>query len=663
MTISKVLVANRAEIALRVMRGAAAMGYTTVAVYSEADANAAHVQAADEAVCIGAASAADSYLAIDHIIEAARVSGADAVHPGYGFLAENAAFAQAVEDAGLIFIGPTAAAIELMGSKRAAKQRMIAAGVPCVPGYEGDEQDDATLLKQAQTIGCPIMVKASAGGGGRGMRLAETEADLENAIASARSEAESAFGSGELILEKAVVSARHVEIQVFADTHGNVVHMGERDCSVQRRHQKVVEEAPSPAVDKALRASMGAAAVEAAAAIGYRGAGTVEFLLEPETGQFYFMEMNTRLQVEHPVTEMITGLDLVEWQLRVAAGEPLPLTQDDITFTGHAMEVRLCAEDPEADFMPQTGTIRAWRAPTGTGVRADHCVQAGGEVSPYYDSMVGKIIAWGANRDVARTRLIAALDRTLFLGVTHNKSFLTSVLRHPVFAGGEFDIHFIDKHMPRDAQQPAEPATQHVALAAAVIHAHAAMQLAQQHTLECNQLNWRSSNTVAVPGKLACGEHSWDVRLDAGPGHCYTVSVAGDAVATFEFKQLTPTACCYVRDGVQAKADYSIADGQLWLAVDGQTWAFRDELLQPPETAVDGGDGRVVARMDGKILDVSVAVGDRVSQGQKLLVLEAMKMEFQMDAGVDGVVEAISCAAHDQVAARQLLLTITPNEQ
>jgi geranyl-CoA carboxylase alpha subunit len=657
---SKVLVANRGEIAIRVMRGAAKMGYATVAVYSEADREAPHVLAADEAVCIGPAAASESYLAIDHIIEAARASGADAVHPGYGFLAENAAFARAVEDAGLVFIGPPPAVIELMGSKRAAKQRMAEAGVPCVPGYQGDAQDEAALIEEARAIGYPVMVKASAGGGGRGMRLVENEADLADAIASARSEAQNAFGSGELILERAVAAARHVEVQVFADTYGNVVHLGERDCSVQRRHQKVVEEAPSPAIDAALREKMGNAAVEAAAAIGYRGAGTVEFLFEPASGAFYFMEMNTRLQVEHPVTEMITGLDLVEWQLRVAAGEPLPLAQDAITFDGHAMEVRLCAEDPDNGFMPQTGRILAWRAPAAAHVRADHCVQAGGEVSPHYDSMVGKIITWGPNRGVARERLIAALECTLLLGVVHNKAFLAQILRYESFAGGDFDIHFIDTHMPREAASAPPP--RHVALAAAIVHARDAKALADERGLDRERLNWRSANAAPIISSLARGGQSRDLRLAADPGGHYAVTV-DEETFEFQFRHFSEAACHYECNGVLAHADYVVEDGEIWLAVDGATWAFTDTVLQPPEADIADSDGRVVARMDGKIIDLRVTEGERVEAGQKLLVLEAMKMEFQMDAPVAGVVESVSCAAGDQVGANRLLLTIISDEK
>src|SRR5215470_12104765 len=408
MTFSKVLVANRGEIAWRVMRTAKAMGYRTVAVYSDADKDAPHVAFADEAARIGPPPVGESYLSIARILEAAKTSGADAVHPGYGFLSENEAFAAACDKAGLTFIGPPAAAIAAMGNKAAAKRRMIEAGVPCVPGYQGADQSDGILEKEARKIGLPVMVKAAAGGGGRGMRLVESAGDLAEAIRTARAEAESAFGSGELILEKAVVDTRHVEIQVFADNHGNVIHLGERDCSVQRRHQKVIEEAPSPAVDAGLRQRMGAAAVAAATAIGYRGAGTVEFLLASD-GAFYFLEMNTRLQVEHPVTEAITGLDLVEWQLKVAAGEKLPLTQEQVAFSGHAIEVRLYAEDAYAGFLPQTGCMDVWRPASGPGVRIDHGMKDGLQISPFYDPMLAKVIAHGRTREQARERLAREL--------------------------------------------------------------------------------------------------------------------------------------------------------------------------------------------------------------------------------------------------------------
>ncbi|MGD8417977.1 MAG: biotin carboxylase N-terminal domain-containing protein, partial [Pseudomonadales bacterium] len=393
------LVANRGEIALRIMRTAKAQGVHTVAVYSEADAAAPHVQFADDAVCIGPPPVAESYLRGEAIIQAALDKGAHAIHPGYGFLSENADFARAVAAAGLTFVGPPAAAIEVMGDKARAKRRMIEAGVPCVPGYEAEDQSEARLIEAAGGIGFPVMVKAAAGGGGRGMRLVRTPADLPDALRLARSEAENAFGSGSLILEKAIVRPRHVEIQVFADEHGHVIHLGERDCSVQRRHQKVVEEAPCPVMTPELRAAMGSAAVEAALAVDYRGAGTVEFLLD-EAGEFYFLEMNTRLQVEHPVTELVTGLDLVALQLAVAEGRPLGIDQDDVALSGHAIEVRLYAEDPAQDFLPATGPIHRWH-PTEM-LRVDAGIASGGEVSPFYDAMVAKLIAHGESRDAAR---------------------------------------------------------------------------------------------------------------------------------------------------------------------------------------------------------------------------------------------------------------------
>ena len=395
-----ILVANRGEIAVRVIRSAQLQGYKAIAVYSEADANAPHVAMADEAVLIGAAPVKESYLDAGKILDAARRTGAQAIHPGYGFLSENAEFAEACEKEGIAFIGPSAEAIRVMGNKAESKRRMIEAEVPCIEGYQDVDQSDATLIEAAKKIGIPIMVKAAAGGGGRGMRLVEKMEDLPLALSSARSEAENAFGSGELILEKAVIQPRHVEIQVFGDQHGNVVHLGERDCSIQRRHQKVVEESPCPVMTPELRAAMGAAAVNAAKSINYVGAGTVEFLLDREN-KFYFLEMNTRLQVEHPVTEMVTGLDLVALQFRAAQGYPLGLAQEDITLTGHAIEVRLYAEDVSNDFLPATGTAHVWEVPTGEGIRVDHGLLQGQEISPFYDPMVAKIIAWGEDRDVA----------------------------------------------------------------------------------------------------------------------------------------------------------------------------------------------------------------------------------------------------------------------
>lgn len=451
----KVLVANRGEIAVRVIRGCRQQGFATVAVYSEADRDALHVRLADEAVCIGPSRARDSYLSVPALINAASRTGADAVHPGYGFLSERAEFAQAVLDAGLIFIGPDPAAIAAMGNKSSSKLRMLAAGVPCLPGYQGDDQSDEFLIAEALKVGLPVMVKAAAGGGGRGMRLVHEASALLAAIQSARSEATNAFGSGQLLIEKAVMHARHVEIQVFGDQFGNVVHFGERDCSIQRRNQKVVEETPSPAVDDTLRLKMGRAAVSAACAVNYVGAGTVEFMLA-NNGAFYFLEMNTRLQVEHPVTESVYGVDLVEWQLRVAQGKPLPLNQSEILARrkGHAIEVRLCAEDPAKQFMPQIGTIRRWHAPQGEGLRVDHGLVEGQTLTPHYDSLLGKLIAHGENREAARLKLIALLQDTVLDGVVNNRIFLAEILAHPMFAAGTFSTSFIAEHFPATLPKP-----------------------------------------------------------------------------------------------------------------------------------------------------------------------------------------------------------------
>jgi len=446
---SKILIANRGEIACRIIRTAHAMGYKTVAVHSEADREALHVKMAGEAVCIGPAEASASYMNIECIIQTSLQTGADAVHPGYGFLSENPAFAEACIKNGIAFIGPDPQAIRVMGNKAAAKRKMIKAGVPCIPGYEGEDQSDTQFIDTAQKIGFPVMIKAAQGGGGRGMRLVKKPEKLAKALKAARSEAENAFGSGELILEKAVIEPRHIEIQIFADSYGNIVHMGERDCSIQRRHQKVIEEAPSPVISDELRTRMGDSAIAAASEICYCGAGTVEFLLTDE-GDFYFLEMNTRLQVEHPITEFITGFDLVEWQLRIARGEKLPLTQSDISLTGHAIEARLYAEDPYNNFLPKVGTLIEWAPAIGTGIRVDHGLQSGLEITPYYDPMIAKIIAHGDTREEARERLILALKKTVDQGLVTNRLFLIECLEAKAFIQGDVTTAFIDTHFPKE---------------------------------------------------------------------------------------------------------------------------------------------------------------------------------------------------------------------
>jgi len=616
MNFSKILVANRGEIAWRVMRTAKAMGYRTVAVYSDADREAPHVSFADEAVRIGPPPVGESYLSIDRILEAAHKSGADAIHPGYGFLSENEAFAAACEKAGLVFIGPPPAAIAAMGNKAAAKRRMIEAGVPCVPGYQGTDQSDARLENEARHIGLPVMVKAAAGGGGRGMRLVERQADLAEAIRTARTEAESAFGSGELILEKAVVDARHVEIQVFADAHGTVIHLGERDCSVQRRHQKVVEEAPSPAVDADLRARMGAAAVAAARAIGYRGAGTVEFLLAAD-GAFYFLEMNTRLQVEHPVTEMITGQDLVAWQLMVAAGESLPLSQEKVSFSGHAIEVRLYAEDAYAGFLPQTGRIDVWRPATGPGVRIDHGIKQGLAISPFYDPMIAKVIAHGATRDQARVRLVQALRDTVVLGPTTNRHFLIRLLEHPEFAAGEATTAFLGKH-----PFPAPPVSDtHWQAAATLLWRQSAARY------PAALRGWRNSNPEPTPIRLAVGTSE---RL---------LQVTGREP---------------VGDGMR----YHVDGDEIIVDLDGFSVRFTDRTYAPPAAAAAGSDGRLRAPMDGRIVAIKVAPGESVAKGQTLIVLEAMKIQHQLKAALDATVESVAVQEGQQVSNRTVLVTM-----
>ncbi len=655
----KVLIANRGEIAVRIVRGCRRLGYKTVAVHSEADGDALHVRLADEAVCIGPPPVQHSYLAIENIIAAARRSGAQAVHPGYGFLSERADFAQAVRDAGLVFIGPDPATIEAMGNKSASKIRMLAAGVPCVPGYQGDDQSDATLVAAAKRVGLPVMIKAAAGGGGRGMRLVHDEAELLANVQSARSEAANAFGDGQLLVEKAVMRARHVEIQVFGDRHGNVIHLGERDCSVQRRNQKVVEEAPSPAVDEALRARMGAAAVAAAKAVAYVGAGTVEFMLA-STGEFYFLEMNTRLQVEHPVTELVYGVDLVEWQLRVAQGEPLPMTQDEVSARrkGWAMEVRLCAEDPARDFLPQTGTVLAWRPAEGAGMRVDHGLVEGQIIGPYYDSMQAKLIAFGATRHVARRKLLQMLDETTLLGVGTNRDFLARILADEVFAGGDFSTDFIAQRFPAEARRPS---LRHQALAALLLHHGDAVALLADAGFASSLRDWHSSPGAATQIRLRRSgvEIVCALRLQSDGGH--EVRLVGPMDAPGERLRIESTQDHEVRflaDGIRSCATFARDGDCLWLAYDGLTECYEDLTYAPAVAAGAGVDGRLVAPMDGRIVAVNTQVGAHARKGETLVVLEAMKLEFQIAAAAAGIVKDLACQVGQQVRSRQLLVVI-----
>ncbi|BFM14874.1 acetyl/propionyl/methylcrotonyl-CoA carboxylase subunit alpha [Maricurvus nonylphenolicus] len=648
--ITKVLVANRGEIAVRVMRTARDLGYRTVAVYSEADAGALHVSEADQAVCIGPAAVGESYLVAEKILEAAKQTGADAIHPGYGFLSENAAFSEACEEAGITFIGPRSEAINLMGSKRLSKIAMIDAGVPCIPGYQDADQSDETLLAKAKDIGFPLMVKASAGGGGRGMRLVFEESELAEQIRTARSEAETAFGSGELILERAVLEPRHIEIQVFADEHGNAVYLGERDCSIQRRHQKVVEEAPSPFVDPELRQRMGEAAVNAAKACNYRGAGTVEFLVDKDKN-FYFLEMNTRLQVEHPVTELITGQDLVAWQLKVAAGETLPLGQDDIELNGHAVEVRLYAEDPRNNFMPQTGQVRLWDYPERAGIRMDHGIQTGQEVSPFYDPMIAKVIAYGDNRAEAIRRLASAVQDTQLLGMNNNKLFLQNVLRHDVFGAGEATTAFIEQHFSADVSMDQKQPSNNTLAKAALLNYQRAIKEGQ-----ASSSNWSRAIAQSYVYKLEFDGQANVVTLVNNDDY-FEISV-GDDTFTLNFVALEDNRCTYIENGVRENMHFAFDNKTLYLDDGTGHFIIEDITHQPAAAAGGAGSGQIKASMDGAIVEVMVKEGDTVEAGQTLVVLEAMKMEHPLKAGISGTVTAISCEAGQQVKTKQLLITV-----
>ncbi len=647
----KILVANRGEIAVRVMNTARRLGYRTVAVYSEADAGALHVQVGDEAVCIGAAPVNESYLVAEKILAAAASTGADAIHPGYGFLSENSDFSRACSEAGITFIGPPEAAIELMGSKRLSKLAMLEAEVPCIPGYQGEDQTDEGLITQALEIGFPLMVKASAGGGGRGMRLVHEESELAEQIKTARSEAQNAFASGELILERAVLEPRHIEIQVFADDHGNVVYLGERDCSIQRRHQKVVEEAPSPFMDEELRVAMGEAAVNVARACDYRGAGTVEFLVDKER-HFYFLEMNTRLQVEHPVTEMITGQDLVAWQILVAAGQPLPLSQQDIELNGHAVEVRLYAEDPRQGFLPQTGTVQAWHYPDREGIRVDHGIAEGQVVSPFYDPMIAKVIAWGKNREDACRKLASAVQDSTLLGLNNNKLFLQNVLRHPVFVDGEATTAFIEQHFQSDPSMDLEqPSERTLAIAALLLFTGK----------NRDEQGWHNPAAANYHFRLDFADHNYDVRLSQQE-RAYTVSCE-ESEFTLELIDLTSNKAYLSADGVRFKVDYCLQDKRLFLDDGSGHFSLEDVTHAPAASAVGEGSGDIKASMDGAIVDILVAVGDLVEAGQTLVVLEAMKMEHPLKTGISGTVAAINAAVGDQVKNKQLLAVVKTAEQ
>jgi 3-methylcrotonyl-CoA carboxylase alpha subunit len=649
----KILVANRGEIACRVIRTCRALAVRTVAVHSSADAHALHVEMADEAYAIGDPRPTHSYLRGDRIIEVAKASGAEAIHPGYGFLSENGAFARAVEAAGLVFIGPTPEAIEKMGLKDRAKAILEKAGVPVVPGYHGERQDDAFLGSQAAKIGFPLLVKAVAGGGGRGMRLVASEGEFEAQLAAARREAKGAFGDDRVLLERFVQGPHHVEFQVFGDTHGNFVHLFERECSIQRRHQKVLEETPSPFLDDALRHRMGKAAVAAARAIGYRGAGTVEFIVGADR-RFFFMEMNTRLQVEHPVTEMVTGEDLVEWQLRVAAGEALPLGQPEILTGGHAIEVRICAENPSHGFLPETGRVAVLRTPPeAPDVRLDTGIREGDTVSVFYDSMIGKLVAWGDNREEAARRLLTALARTEILGVRTNLAFLERLVAHPAFLAGDTDTGFIEAH--RDDLLPPAGEVPLEALVAASARVHLDERAAAKGSSPWGDgSGWRLNQPAArtVEFRRADGE-SVKVEAEMRAGHA-VVRVAGASHRVV----LGPSDGERLQISLDDETFFAraVRHGDL---ISASTPAGRHELrLVDPfhyEPADLLPDARLTALMPGRVVKLLARAGDPVSKGQSLMILEAMKMVHTLVSPRDGVIERVAFAEGELVPADAVL--------
>ena len=634
----KILIANRCEIALRVMRTAKRLGYETIAVYSTADANARHVREADKAVWIGESQPSQSYLRIDAIVQAAKASGADAIHPGYGFLAENAEFAKACRDAGLVFIGPSPEAILAMGNKAGAKDIMQKAGVPCVPGYQGEDQSDATMLTAAKRIGFPVIIKAVAGGGGRGMRLVANDAAFPAALRAARLEAQNAFGDPGVILERAIVQPRHIEIQVFGDRHGNAIHLGERDCSVQRRHQKLIEEAPSPAVSPELRTRMGATAVAAVKAIDYEGAGTLEFLLD-SAGNYYFMEMNTRLQVEHPVTEAITGLDLVELQLRVAGGEPLPLTQAEVKSSGHAIEVRLCAEDAAHGFMPQSGRMLRWRAPSE--LRVEDALESGGEISPFYDSMIAKIISHGATRDEARRRLTAGLKQMTALGVTTNQSFLARCLDHPAFAAGQATTAFIDEHST-DLLGVKTGDGLHAAVAALLVHVSAIGPVHAQQRLGL-------AHGYPIPMRFDLDGHVIEPTVRRERGDVFRVGLA-ESEHTLTLGSRDGNVLHFRSDGVLASATFVREGTDLYFNFAGTTSHVRDlSHVAVMKAGAAGSDGKLRASMNGRVVSVLAKAGDILAAGAPIIVLEAMKMQHVHAAPVSGKLAVLNAEEGDQI--------------
>lgn len=658
--IKKLLVANRNEIARRILRAAKPMGIATVAVYSEADAKALHVQEADEAYCIGPAPSLESYLRIDTLIETALKAGADAIHPGYGFVSESPAFAQACADAGITLVGPTPQAIADMADKACAKDIALQAGLPCIPGFSEADATVTDLMAAAQRIGYPVMIKALAGGGGRGMRLVNSESEFAAQLHSAQLEAKNAFNDDRVMLEKAIINPRHIEIQVLADTFGHAVHLGERDCSVQRRHQKIVEEAPSPAVNVELRARMGEAALKLVHATRYVGAGTVEFLLD-SNGDFYFIEMNTRLQVEHGVTEAITGIDLVQWQLRIASGEPLTLQQQDIVFTGHAIQGRLCAEDPARDFMPQTGPVLAWKPAEHS--RCDHALEVGGEVSPWYDSLLAKVIVHAENRLAACEKLADSLNRTTLMGFEHNALYLQRIASHAVFQNGNFGTGFLAAH----ADELLKPQTFDAEYSVASVFL-AFEQNATKGAWPSALSGFSSTRALARPLKLKAAGAAINLSVIKNAGNFQVqVRTAGQEESTVQLEHWLVLATEQglqvntVVNGLPSRFAVVPCSNGVWVkrGLNPQAVFVEDETLRSASAAAEGVfQAQIKSPMNGKITQVLVQVGQVVEPGSVLVCLEAMKMEHRITAKAKSTVAQILVQVGDQMKLKQLMIEL-----
>ncbi len=656
--IDSVLIANRGEIACRIIKTVKSLGLRAVAVYSDADKDALHVKLADQACHIGPSPATESYLNIGKILEAAKASGTTAIHPGYGFLSENADFAQACCNANIIFIGPKPHAIEVMGDKAKAKRLMLESDVPCIPGYQDVEQSEDALIKASKTIGFPIMVKAAAGGGGRGMRLVTAAKDLPAAIKTARSEALNAFGSDVLILERAIQNPRHVEIQIVADRHGQILHLGERDCSVQRRHQKVIEESPCPIITPEIRTKMGKAAIKAAQIVGYEGVGTVEFIMD-DTGSFFFLEMNTRLQVEHPVTELVTGLDLVALQISVAQGDPLSLKQDDIQLSGHAIEARLYAEDPTKSFLPVTGSVLHYSPARGDGIRTDSGIGTQQEITPFYDPMIAKVIAHGETRDIARRRLVKALRETQLYGISTNQSFLIDCLEQEDFISGEAKTDFIGKNFPPKTLRPLT-LTPEIGVIAASLQYELLYHTAKSIALPLSEefKGWFSAKTISSSFKYEIGDTS--INVDIYPLSTTTLNVVvNEQSYAVTIEDLQNNQATLLINGHRKHVGYfAVGEERLIFSEDGRTYDLTNKLATYAQEMSPHGKGIIQAPMHGSLVEIRVSEGQIVSKGQCLAVLEAMKMQHEIISDVKGVVSSVSSQIGQQVAADTTLFVI-----